>query len=449
MLMSTLFLVSSFLVVVYGNDHASFSCPNEHVLAFVTQTNNEIDLNAAPLTICGEKRTCTYTTGAACAGKGNYVSGVKEVNGKITLGCCLVTPPVQDHQEDNCGTTLHIETTDLARISSPRPSPIVNKGNKPSGGGNGNGAAPPKEVVDMEVKSLPPGNPTQFVKAITKLNTPGVQGYSVTLCTPQCGRSTTTKRPSTPTPKRSEEKPASEEQAQQPPPPDRPAKKGLLGGHHCFSAEMTVMTPFGTKRMDQVRAGDKVMVTSSDSKPVFEPVEWLYHRDHEAQADFITVTTKSQRTLQLSANHLIPSVPCSNGQVQKMNVDTLANSASHFARRLKVGSCIATMINGELIADEVISVVQETKRGIYSPITNHGTIIVNDIVVSCYSSVENHLAQKTVHSALINTRRMVSKVWNGVFGSSLSLEDSNVPLPLQMLLKMAQIVVPSNVFSPN
>lgn len=179
---------------------------------------------------------------------------------------------------------------------------------------------------------------------------------------------------------------------------------------------------------------------------MFEPVEWLYHRDHAAIADFITITTKSQQILRLSSNHLIPIVPCSDIPLQPGSIDRLTASHSYFASRLRVGQCILSLKNDTFRAEEVSRIAVETKSGIYSPITSHGTIVVNGVYASCYSSFENHLAQKTIHSALIKARRLVSPVWNTVFGSSLSLEDSFVPVPLQMLLSMAKVIVPSNVF---
>jgi len=286
-----------------------------------------------------------------------------------------------------------------------------------------------------------PSNAAMLVKAIKKIK----GGYSVTLCTPQCDGSSTTHQPTT---TGRQQQPTTAPPVQQ---ENKPAevvhKKGLLGGHHCFSSDMTVTTPTGQKRMDEVRAGDEVLVMTSDSKPIYEPIEWLYHRDPEAVADFVTVTTKSQRTLQLSANHLIPFVPCSNNTLESMDVNSLADSQSFFARRLRVGNCLATVIDNRFIADQIVDIKRESKRGIYSPITSRGTIIVNDMYVSCYSSVENHLIQKTVHAALINARRLVSAAWNSIFGKTLVKEDSNVPMPLQVLLKMAHLILPSNVYN--
>jgi len=198
--------------------------------------------------------------------------------------------------------------------------------------------------------------------------------------------------------------------------------------------------------MDEIHAGDEVMVTSSNSQPTYEKIEWLYHRDPNAIAEFITVTTKSQRVLRLSPNHLIPFVPCSNIEMKNIGLNKLADTQSFYARKLKVGHCVAALIDNEFVADQIVDIVRETKRGIFSPITNQGTIVVNDLYVSCYSSLENHMIQKTVHSVIITLRHLISKV-SSIFGAGIDLpqEDSNIPLPLQMLLKIAQVVLPSNV----
>ena len=44
----------------------------------------------------------------------------------------------------------------------------------------------------------------------------------------------------------------------------------------------------------------------------------------------------------------------------------------------------------EIIQDEVVSTDTETRKGMYSPVTAHGTIIVEDILASCYSDYESH-----------------------------------------------------------
>jgi len=362
----------------------SYSCPINQVLAVSSQSDKEIDLNAVQATICGEQRTCIYTQGATCVGKGQYVSSVNAGDGNLALGCCQYSPPVQDHEGDDCHEQLIETDGSTISQSGPRPPPFT--GTKPSG------AAASREEVVVQLKATGPGNVAQLVKHIKKIKINDAEGYSVNVCSPRCKGSSTTRQPTTQKPKSNEK-----QQQQQPAQPEKAPKKSLLGGlagHHCFSGDMIVNTPFGTKRMDEVRAGDQVLVMASDSKPVYEPVEWLYHRDPNAEADFITVTTKSQRTLRLSANHLIPIVPCSNIELKKQGVTHLADAQSYFARRLRVGNCIAALIDNEFVADQVINIVQERKRGIYSPITNQGTIIVNDVYVSCYSSVENHLAQK-------------------------------------------------------
>ena len=55
-------------------------------------------------------------------------------------------------------------------------------------------------------------------------------------------------------------------------------------------------------------------------------------------------------------------------------------------------------INSDTI--EVVKIESEVKEGFTAPLTQHGTILVNDILVSCYSEINSHwlahLAMKPV-----------------------------------------------------
>ena len=53
-------------------------------------------------------------------------------------------------------------------------------------------------------------------------------------------------------------------------------------------------------------------------------------------------------------------------------------------------NCNCITGNG-MIKDEVVSNDVVTRKGIYSPLTSHGNIIVNDIAASCYVAYNHEL----------------------------------------------------------
>ncbi len=90
------------------------------------------------------------------------------------------------------------------------------------------------------------------------------------------------------------------------------------------------------------------------------------------------------------------------------------------------------------MSDRILEVGSESKRGIYAPVTREGTLVVNGLVVSCYSAVEHQQVQKSVHDIL--------HWFMGKFGL---LSDGNqwqlqkeTPLVLRILLQFAELVFP-------
>jgi hypothetical protein len=54
------------------------------------------------------------------------------------------------------------------------------------------------------------------------------------------------------------------------------------------------------------------------------------------------------------------------------------------------------------VEDEIIKVESNMLEGKYNPITPSGTILVNDILVSCYSHMEDHHAMHFMIQWLLN-----------------------------------------------
>lgn len=189
------------------------------------------------------------------------------------------------------------------------------------------------------------------------------------------------------------------------------------------------------------------MVLTAESDAKYQPIEWFYHRDIDHVIEFVTLKTKSGRTLSLTPNHMIPLVPCVREKLTLKEMDMVVAAASFFASKARVGHCVAVADGDRFLVDPILRVVRERRRGIFSPITNQGTIVVNGVQTSCYSSLENQAVQRTIHSLLIKANRMTQAAWRWISGAGESnMEVKDVPTVLAFFLEVAKTVLPGYVY---
>ena len=138
----------------------------------------------------------------------------------------------------------------------------------------------------------------------------------------------------------------------------------------CFSEEMRVQLVEGEyKKMKDLETGDKFYnyeEKDGEGEEKFEDeiTGWL-DRDEQRVGKFYEIKLADARIIQLSEYHLINI----NGHYQ------YANRAS-----------INDIIHGSHVKE--ISLV--FSKGVYSPLSKSGTIIVNHIRASVYSNLESH-----------------------------------------------------------
>ena len=130
-------------------------------------------------------------------------------------------------------------------------------------------------------------------------------------------------------------------------------------GGGCFSRRTTVnVQGQGPVTMDQLNVGDRVQVGDQQ----YEPVYGFYKRNHESINTFVTIET-SESTVELTESHLL-------------FVDGVAKRAAE------------VNIGDELSGGTVSNISTTAQKGIYSPLTNSGKLVVNDgIVASAYGTV--------------------------------------------------------------
>lgn len=192
----------------------------------------------------------------------------------------------------------------------------------------------------------------------------------------------------------------------------------------------------------------QVLVATSDKIESYQPVEWFYHQDQNVVQTFVSISTASNRSLSVTPNHLLTFVPCNRKLIELSELDDLVNYESVFASKAKPGLCLAIRTSSQHFEpDLIISVSQEIKRGVFSPITTQGTIIVNDIQVSCYSSVESHFLQYGMHKFLIQLRNMINWAKKIIFPwHTNTLVQRDIPSVVLFFIEIAQVVVPSLVY---
>ncbi|KAJ1616780.1 hint module-domain-containing protein [Pavlovales sp. CCMP2436] len=138
----------------------------------------------------------------------------------------------------------------------------------------------------------------------------------------------------------------------------------------CFPADATVRTPHGSKRMDEVRVGDQVLVDGG----LFSTVYMFVNRDpSKALSDFVRVNFSNGGAVELTDSHLL----------------RLGSGAYLAAGRMLPGMMV--QVATEESSSPKLHTVTRTsivrRAGLFAPMALHGDIVVGGIVAFCYSRV--------------------------------------------------------------
>ena len=90
----------------------------------------------------------------------------------------------------------------------------------------------------------------------------------------------------------------------------------------------------------------------------------------------------------------------------------------------------------QLISEQVANMSDVMKQGYMAPLTNEGTLIVNNIAASCYATINSH----DVAHAVLSPMRW----WYNLFGTMNETSDkTGVHWFANMLYEMTTFVIPS------
>jgi hypothetical protein len=151
-------------------------------------------------------------------------------------------------------------------------------------------------------------------------------------------------------------------------------------GGGCFPAESVVNTPNGTKLMRDLQIGDSVLSMTKSGDVRFSEVLMFMDRQANANTLFYQLTTDANTTLQLTPSHLV--------YVSRMHQSTILQAQTMFAKDVKIGDYIFIAHGRRKFRPVmVVWLSSSVERGIYAPLTEDGTIVVDRSLASCYAVV--------------------------------------------------------------
>uniref|UniRef100_A0AC34FSB1 Uncharacterized protein n=1 Tax=Panagrolaimus sp. ES5 TaxID=591445 RepID=A0AC34FSB1_9BILA len=225
------------------------------------------------------------------------------------------------------------------------------------------------------------------------------------------------------------------------------ASSGCCSNMMCFTGDMLVTLMNGTKkRMDELTVNDWVLSAGGNRIGYSKINSWL-HKKPKLITEFIKFTLENGNELKMTKKHFIFKSDCSN-VTSPVKVET-AIQRMVYAENVSINDCLFVITKNKKLIQIRISKIEIVKeKGIYSPMTNNGNIIVNDIFASCFNIVQNDVVQITFPSIIKKIKNLFSKLWysdaitDSYYHQQSQSEIDLIP-GLRGLVEIVKYVVPS------
>ncbi|CAF1361335.1 unnamed protein product [Rotaria sordida] len=146
----------------------------------------------------------------------------------------------------------------------------------------------------------------------------------------------------------------------------------------CFSGDSSVMLTNGErKQISYLQTGDEIL-TVDHLKIVPTEMVIMLDKQRSKQAQFYTFVTDSDHKISLTGLHLLPIIS-SNNEINYMA-----------AREVQLSDQLYALVNDHIESSPIRNITIEIKQGYFAPLTLAGTLLVNDVLASCYASVKSH-----------------------------------------------------------
>ncbi len=166
-------------------------------------------------------------------------------------------------------------------------------------------------------------------------------------------------------------------------------KRNELQEAKCFPADsLVICKDIGKIKMENLALGDDVLTCDLTGQLKFEPIILFSHGDKTKTGQYLTLSLSDSSTMSLSSEHLI-------------HVGKLGNLKA--ASQLQVDDIIFVADNAKdtVTHVSVVAIKVESKKGMFAPHTTGGSIVVDGVVASCYTTV---LPPVVAHAMLLPAR---------------------------------------------
>jgi hypothetical protein len=145
----------------------------------------------------------------------------------------------------------------------------------------------------------------------------------------------------------------------------------------CFPSDATVeVLDIGKVSLSSLKIGAQVRIIDDQNQISYSPIIAFLHHEHDEQASYKRIRTKNA-VIELSNRHLIHR----------------HHDGFVWAEKLVLGDEILVLSSKQTNKtnwEEVIDISDVTKQGLMAPLTEQGTIVVNNVHASCYAIVKSH-----------------------------------------------------------
>lgn len=178
----------------------------------------------------------------------------------------------------------------------------------------------------------------------------------------------------------------------------------------CIYKEAEVRMADGSKRRVQhLEAGDEVLAYAEGKGVHMSRIVGELHNDDDTLVKIVEIQTSNGRKIPVTPMHSLFARQCLSDE----------KWSTKAAYEIRVGDCLPRYYpDGDVVEESVTDIRVFDARGIRQPVTETGTIIVDDVVISCYDRVVN---QDATHMALYPYRWLIgfSKAYVAQFKSML------------------------------